>query len=204
MAITSGADLLGLVSAMPSGPGVIADNEISRIREWVRGRAKTVLLTSRRNAESVGHQVRQHQPDVLQLCDAMPHAELLAVRDEWPGVTLMQVIHVRDTASVGEAVSAAAVADALLLDSGNPAAAIKELGGTGRVHDWKLSRSIRDSVAVPVFLAGGLRPENVAAAIAAVQPSGVDVCSGVRREGNLDRQRLTAFIANARQIPFDE
>jgi phosphoribosylanthranilate isomerase len=111
----------------------------------------------------------------------------------------MQVIHVRNAASVDEAASTAEHVDALLLDSGNPAAAIKELGGTGRVHDWQLSRAIRDSVNVPVFLAGGLRAENVADAVTTVRPSGVDVCSGVRTEGKLDRQRLKAFMASARR-----
>jgi phosphoribosylanthranilate isomerase len=199
LAINGGADLLGLVSAMPSGPGVISDDEITQIRERVKGRAKTVLLTSRITAEAIGRQLRSHQPDVVQLCDALAIPEILALRSNWPDVTLMQVIHVRNAASVDEAASTAEHVDALLLDSGNPAAAIKELGGTGRVHDWQLSRAIRDSVNVPVFLAGGLRAENVADAVTTVRPSGVDVCSGVRTEGKLDRQRLKAFMASARR-----
>ena len=84
--------------------------------------------------------------------------------------------------------------DALLLDSGNPSLAVKELGGTGRTHDWKLSRRIRDSVSIPVFLAGGLTPSNVADAVAAVEPFGLDVCSGVRSDGNLDPVKLRAFV----------
>jgi phosphoribosylanthranilate isomerase len=82
----------------------------------------------------------------------------------------------------------------LLLDSGNPRAAVKELGGTGRTHDWDTSRRIRDTAGGPVFLAGGLRPDNVAAAIAAVRPWGVDLCSGVRRDGRLDRALLADFV----------
>jgi phosphoribosylanthranilate isomerase len=85
--------------------------------------------------------------------------------------------------------------DALLLDSGNQKLAIKELGGTGRVHDWRISRRIRDAVEVPVFLAGGLNAANVAAAVAAVEPHGVDVCSGVRTDGRLDPAKLRAFVA---------
>ncbi|HNL40150.1 MAG TPA: hypothetical protein PKH43_13465, partial [Saprospiraceae bacterium] len=85
--------------------------------------------------------------------------------------------------------------DALLLDSGNPNLAVKELGGTGRVHNWAISRRIVEQSGVPVFLAGGLRPDNVQAAVEAVQPWGLDLCSGVRTEGRLDEQKLAAFFA---------
>ena len=87
--------------------------------------------------------------------------------------------------------------DALLLDSGNPKLAIKELGGTGRVHNWKLSRSIVEQSPVPVFLAGGLNPSNVKQAIDEVQPYGLDLCSGVRTNGRLDPAKLEAFFKNA-------
>jgi phosphoribosylanthranilate isomerase len=110
----------------------------------------------------------------------------------------VQVIHVLDEASVDEARAALPLVHALLLDSGNPRLAVKELGGTGRVHDWALSRRIRDEASaagVPVFLAGGLRAENVAAAVRAVRPFGVDVCSGVRSGGRLDAGKLATFAA---------
>ncbi|HET6851291.1 MAG TPA: hypothetical protein VFH46_03150, partial [Pyrinomonadaceae bacterium] len=84
--------------------------------------------------------------------------------------------------------------DAVLLDSGNQSLAIKELGGTGRTHDWRLSREIREAIDVPLFLAGGLNPSNVAAAIREVQPFGIDVCSGLRTEGRLDPQILSNFF----------
>jgi phosphoribosylanthranilate isomerase len=84
--------------------------------------------------------------------------------------------------------------DALLLDSGNPSLATKELGGTGRAHDWAVSRRIRDAVGVPVYLAGGLNPQNVRKAIAQVQPFGVDVCSGLRTDGRLDAVKLEEFM----------
>jgi phosphoribosylanthranilate isomerase len=94
-----------------------------------------------------------------------------------------------------EAVDSARHADALLLDSGRPDMAVKELGGTGRVHDWEVSRAIRDAVEVPIFLAGGLGPDNVAEAVRAVQPFAVDVCSGLRTDGWLDEAKLRAFVA---------
>jgi phosphoribosylanthranilate isomerase len=114
-----------------------------------------------------------------------------------PGVRIVQVIHVIDERSVDEALVISEMVDAILLDSGNPKLKIKELGGTGRVHDWKLSKQIREKSKCPVFLAGGLSPENVRQAIEEVQPFAVDVCSGVRTDGNLDRKKLELFVRNA-------
>ena len=113
-----------------------------------------------------------------------------------PGVSLVQVVHVNGPEAIAEATAIAPEVDAILLDSGNQSLPIKELGGTGRTHDWRLSRAIRESVSVPLFLAGGLKPENVAAAIREVRPFGVDVCSGLRTEGRLDPQKLAAFFSS--------
>lgn len=198
LALEAGADALGLVSAMPSGPGVIPDERIADIVAWVGARAATVLLTSRLTADGIGEQLRAVRPSVLQLVDILPDAELATVRARHPDVAVMPVVHVRDANAVSEAVHLGARADAVLLDSGNPAAQVKELGGTGRVHDWQLSHAICRAVSAPVFLAGGLRAGNVAAAVRTVRPAGVDVCSGVRRDGRLDRALLAAFISAAR------
>jgi phosphoribosylanthranilate isomerase len=200
LAVEAGADAIGLVSAMPSGPGVIDDAAIDAVARWAEGRVVTVLLTSRREARGIGEQVTRARPDLVQLCDALAPAELAVLRDSHPTVALVQVVHVRGESSVNEAVRVAPYVDALLLDSGNPDAAVKELGGTGRVHDWVVSRAIRDAVPVPVFLAGGLRAGNVAAAVTTVRPFGVDVCSGVRAHGRLDRNAVIAFVRAARGV----
>jgi len=84
--------------------------------------------------------------------------------------------------------------DALLLDSGNLSGSVKEFGGTGRTHHWNLSRQIRDGVPIPVFLAGGLNSANVAKAIEAVQPFGIDLCSSVRTNNLLDIEKLKTFF----------
>ena len=107
------------------------------------------------------------------------------------------MVHVTGPESAEEAIAIAPEVDAVLLDSGNQSLPIKELGGTGRTHDWSLSRAIREAIEVPLFLAGGLKPENVAAAIREVQPFGIDVCSGLRTEGKLDPQKLAAFFRAA-------
>ena len=198
LAIAAGADAVGLVSAMPSGPGPIPESDITSIVRFVGRRAATVLLTSRQDASSIADQLHRMRPTIVQLVDELAEREYVALRASNPEVALMQVIHVRDEVSVEEAQRVAPHVDAILLDSGNPTAAVKELGGTGRVHDWSISRAIRDAVHVPIFLAGGLRASNVAAAVAAVRPYGVDVCSGVRVDGRLEAGAVQRFISAAR------
>lgn len=197
IALAAGADLLGLVSAMPSGPGPIEEPLIAGIVSWIGGRAATVLLTSRQEASGIIAQLDRIRPSVLQLVDEVAPGALAAVRRAHPAVAVMQVTHVRGRASIAQAAAIAPHVDAILLDSGNPTAEVKELGGTGRVHDWSVSRELRASVRRPVFLAGGLRPDNVAEAIRMVAPFGVDVCSGVRTDGRLDPAKVGAFIAAA-------
>lgn len=195
LAIEAGASALGLVSHMPSGPGVIGEDLIAEIAAQVPPPIATFLLTSAQQADAIVAQQRRCGTSVLQLVDAMAVAELQRLRRALPGVKLVQVIHVRDEAALDEAREAAPWVDALLLDSGNPALAVKELGGTGRTHDWALSRRIRETVPRPVYLAGGLGAHNVAAAVAAVAPFGLDLCSAVRSDGRLDRDKLQAFFA---------
>ena len=195
LAVSHGASALGLVSAMPSGPGVIDDALITSIAAQVAPPTATFLLTARQCAASILAQHTMCQTTTIQLVDRVPQAELRLLKAALPDVQLVQVIHVVDDGAVAEAQGLAAWVDALLLDSGNPSLAVKELGGTGRTHDWRLSRRIRDQAACPVYLAGGLTPANVGAAIEAVQPFGLDLCSGVRTGGRLDPLKLQAFFA---------
>jgi phosphoribosylanthranilate isomerase len=122
------------------------------------------------------------------------------LKDALPGISIVQVVHVTGPKSVEEADLASSQVDAILLDSGNQKLAVKELGGTGRTHDWTLSRKIRENIDVPLFLAGGLNAENVARAIDEVGPYGLDVCSGVRSDGKLDEHKLKSFIAASRNF----
>jgi len=198
LAIAAGASALGLVSAMPSGPGVIDEALIERIAASVARPVETFLLTCLQRAEAIAAQHRRCRTTTLQLVDAVPLVELQRLRDLLPDVRLVQVIHVFGAASLGEAIAAAPWVDAVLLDSGNPVAAIKELGGTGRTHDWQWSQRICEAIGVPTYLAGGLHAGNVADAVRQVRPYGLDICSGVRRDGRLDAQRLHDFIHAAR------
>lgn len=193
----AGAAALGLVSAMPSGPGVVADAVIAEVATAVRGEPiETFLLTARTSAAAIAEQHAAAGTTTLQLVDQVPHAELQRLRVLCPGVKLVQVIHVTGETSVAEAVAVAPWVDAILLDSGNPALAVKELGGTGRTHDWALSRCIREAIhPLPLWLAGGLREHNVAEAVRTVRPHGLDLCTGVRTDGALDAAKLARFVA---------
>ncbi len=193
-AILGGASALGLVSHMPSGPGVISEPLIAEIAAAVPPPIATFLLTSLRNADSIVQQHMACRTSTIQLVDAVDAGELARLRRQLPHVKLVQVIHVLGGDSIDEARQVAGCVDALLLDSGNPTLAVKELGGTGRVHDWQVSRRIRDAVAVPIFLAGGLNASNVVEAIKVVQPFGLDLCSSVRVGGKLSGGKLSEFV----------
>jgi phosphoribosylanthranilate isomerase len=196
LAIRHGASALGLVSAMPSGPGVIAEETIAEIAATVPPGVATFLLTSRRDADFIITQQRRCRVNTLQLCDSVEPGCHAKLRTNLPGIALVQVIHVNGPESVDEAIAVADKVDALLLDSGNEKLPVKELGGTGRTHDWRISRKIVDSVRAPVFLAGGLTPENVATAIREARPFAVDVCTGLRTDGNLDEAKVRRFFEN--------
>lgn len=197
LALKYGASALGLVSAMPSGPGVIRDELITEIVKSIPAGTDTFVLTSNTTAAGIIEQHSRFNSSTLQLVDEVSKSELEIVRKELKGIKLVQVIHVTDEGSVEQAKDISPYADALLLDSGNPNLKVKELGGTGRVHDWKLSRMIRDSVSIPVYLAGGLNPDNAANAIRSVDPYALDLCSGVRTNGMLDEDKLSKFFKAA-------
>ena len=157
LAIGSGAAAVGLVSEMPSGPGVISEHLIAEIAAELPPAIGSFLLTCKTDPQAIIDQQRRLRVNTIQICDRLqlPSYELL--RAGLPGVSLVQVVHVTGPESVGEAVAAAPFVDAVLLDSGNQSLPVKELGGTGRTHDWNLSLKIRDAIDVPLFLAGGLK-----------------------------------------------
>lgn len=193
-AVSFGAAAIGLVGAMPSGPGPIADEDIERIARSVPPPVATFLLTSEQTPQGVIEHHLRTRTSVIQIVDELEGRDYDSIKASLPGVKLVQVIHVTDDGSLDEACELAEHVDAILLDSGNPKLAVKELGGTGRRHDWKLSARIAETCGKPAFLAGGLNAENVREAIETVRPFGVDVCSGVRSDGKLDVRKLESFF----------
>jgi len=194
LAIEYGASALGLVGHMPSGPGVIGDELIYQIAKTVPPPISTFLLTSETKPQDIIIHYKRVQTTTIQIVDALEKREYQLLRDVLPNVKVVQVIHVIDENSVKEAIEISNYVDTILLDSGNPNLSVKELGGTGRTHNWELSREIRNSIPIPLFLAGGLNKDNVRQAIETVQPFGLDLCSSVRTEGKLDRQKLKEFF----------
>ena len=193
-AISFGASALGLVAEMPSGPGPITDDLIRQIAVATPPPVATFLLTSRTSVSEITGHHRRTLTSTIQIVDALSAGTYAGLKEALPGIKIVQVIHVIDEKSVEEAAKISLSVDAILLDSGNPNLKVKELGGTGRVHNWLLSRKIKEQVSCPVFLAGGLKPENVREAIETVEPFAVDVCSGVRTNGILDPWKLERFF----------
>ena len=194
LAIRHGADALGLVGPMPSGTGIINLDTAARIARGVPPPVATFLLSSATDPDELVAQCRTVTPTVLQIVDAVDSGAYALLRRELPALKLVQVVHVTGEDTVAEALALATQVDALLLDSGNPDAPVRELGGTGRTHDWSISRKIAEASPVPVILAGGLTPANVDEAIAAVRPFAVDLCTGLRTGGQLDEAKLETFM----------
>lgn len=194
LAVYYGASAVGLVSKMPSGPGVIPEEMITKIASIIPPGVSSFLLTSNQDVESIVGQQNRTGVNTIQIVDTLLNGTHQELKDALPGISIVQVIHVNGPNSINEAMRLSPFVDGILLDSGKQSLKIKELGGTGRTHDWTLSRKIVQNVKIPVFLAGGLKPENVSEAIKQVRPYGLDLCSGVRTNGKLDAEKLLNFI----------
>jgi len=199
LAIGHGAAAVGFVSHMPSGPGVIPEERIAGLVQATPYPVWSELLTSLTDFSDLLAQYKRLKPGAMQLCQPLAPTVLRSLREALPGVTLVHVVHVTDNSALDEAKMYAPLVDGLLLDSGDTEGPTRQLGGTGRTHDWSLDAKIVQAVMVPVFLAGGLTPDNVAKAIATVKPFGVDVCSGIRTDDKLDEDKLERFMQAVRQ-----
>lgn len=193
-AISMGAHALGLVSEMPSGPGTISNRLISEITKTIPPGVDSFLLTKETDGATIIEQHRLCRTSTIQLVDRVEPQVRETLQKELPGISIVQVVHVLGTESIPEAQEAGINSDAILLDSGNPNKSVKELGGTGRVHDWAVSREIVQVVDRPVYLAGGIGPDNVEEAWYAVRPFGFDLCSSVRINDQLDAGRLEQLM----------
>ena len=199
MAIKMGASALGLVSEMPSGPGVISMENIKLIAASVPPPIATFLLTSKQNINDIIKQHEYCRTNTIQICDNLMVGTHKELKEALPEIAIVQVIHVSGEESLAEALAIQNEVDAILLDSGNQSQQIKELGGTGRTHNWEISCKIREELDIPVFLAGGIKPDNIAKAISRVHPFGIDLCSGVRTDNKLDEIKLQKLFNNIKR-----
>lgn len=195
IAIDAGADALGLVARMPSGPGPIADAMIAKVTAFAPPPVATFLLTAETTAKAISAHIRATNPSTVQVVSHIDPAEAEKLAALEPSVRRVQVIHVEGPDALDLIPPYEPHVHAFLLDSGRPNAAVAELGGTGRAHDWSVSAAFVQATSRPVFLAGGLTAANVPDAIRRVRPYGLDLCSGVRTNGLLDPDKLAAFVS---------
>ena len=194
LAIELGASAIGLVSEMPSGPGVISENLISEIATSVPKNIDTFLLTSKQSSKEIVEHLKRCKTNTVQIVDNLVSGSYSIIRNEIPKIKIVQVLHVQNEKSIEDALKIENSVDAILLDSGNQNLEIKELGGTGKTHNWEISKAIVEQIKIPIYLAGGLNSQNIIEAITTVKPYGVDLCSSVRTNGKLDKQKLTEFF----------
>ena len=194
LAIELGASAIGLVSEMPGGPGVISENLISEIASSVPKNIDTFLLTSKQSSKEIVEQLKRCKTNTVQIVDNLVSGSYSIIRNEIPKIKIVQVLHVQNEKSIEDALKIQNSVDAILLDSGNQNLEIKELGGTGKTHNWEISKAIVEQIKIPLYLAGGLNSQNIIEAITTVKPYGVDLCSSVRTNGKLDKQKLTEFF----------
>ena len=199
LAIAAGADALGLVAAMPSGPGVIPDARIAQIAAWTPPPVSTFLLTAETTASRIAEHIAATLPTTVQIVNHIAPREVAELARLLPHVRRVQVIHVENEQALGMIDAYAPHVHAFLLDSGKPCGAVPELGGTGRTHDWAISARFVRASPVPVFLAGGLDDSNVAVALRQVRPYGIDLCSRVRTDGQLDIMKLALLTSAVRE-----
>ena len=200
LAIDYGADAIGLVGPMPNGPGIITNDQIQKIAKMASSKVDTFLLTSETSVKGIIEHYKKVKTNTIQLVDELQEGSYEELTEALPNVKLVQVIHVFEQAMINHALRISEKVDALLLDSGNPNAKIKTLGGTGETHNWDWSKEICKQSKIPVYLAGGLDANNVQNAIQKVNPSGVDLCSGVRSNGLLDEDKLKAYMMAVRDL----
>jgi phosphoribosylanthranilate isomerase len=190
-----GADAVGvLVGQMHASADFIEPAEAGRIARSVPPFVSTVLVT---HVEEVQELVRLAETvacQVVQLHSDLGPVALGELRRRLAPRKIIGKVSVEDDTAVARAREIAPFVDAIVLDSRDRATG--RVGGTGHVHDWSLSARIVAASSVPIILAGGLTPENVAEAIRVVRPWGVDVNSGVKAaDGRKDEERVRRFIA---------
>ena len=201
LAIRAGVDAVGLigVGAMPSSPRAIDDRTVAAIAALVPPPIATFLLTSESTALGVAQRVLAAGASTAQIVSYLSPDESEQLPTLLPTTQLVQVIHVESERALDLIARYTPHVHAFLLDSGRPTLPTPEYGGTGRTHDWSVSAEFVRRSSHPVFLAGGLSQANVGEAMRMVRPFGVDLCSGVRTAGRLDREKLEAFIDAVRR-----
>jgi phosphoribosylanthranilate isomerase len=194
IAVSYGVAAIGMVDETPTGEGRIPVETMAEIVRSVPDSIGTFVLTSATSADQLADLYKASGVKTLQLWDPLESADYAILRSRLPGVFIAQSIHVVEADAMDIARRVSRYVDALVLDSGHSEPPLRWRNPGGETHDWAISRAISEAIQLPVLLAGGLNAENVCQAVRVVRPYGVDVCSGVRKDGRLDRSLLVDFL----------
>ena len=202
-----GVDHVGVTPTSCGLPGEVSIDVAARICRAVTGHATSVALSVESDLQPIVGMVRVVEPDILHLCGpegSLDPEAVATLQTYMPYTPVMQAIAVTGPEAVDVARSFAPVVDYLILDSISEE--IGGVGAAGTVHDWTISAALVDAVDVPVILAGGLSPDNVAAAIAAVRPWAVDSLTHTNRprpEGGFrkDLGEVQRFVSAVQGTP---
>lgn len=194
-AVDAGCDAVGFIMGVThTSSDFVTPAEAARMIRRLPPFVEPVAVTHLRETEDLVGLVKESRCTTLQVQDAVEPCNLDLIRDALPYLKIVKAVHVTDESAIGTAKRYEPHADALLLDTRTN----ERIGGTGIPHDWNISATIVANSAVPVILAGGLTPENVGKAIRRVRPYGVDVHTGVRKDGVRSPERTLAFAREAR------
>jgi len=199
-----GVDHVGVTPSNSGLPGEVDFTTARAIVDAVRNLAVSVALSVDSDLDAIERMVLAVRPDILHLCglkNTLSPEAVRALRGRLPNVPIMQAVSITGPEALDVALAYQDVADYLILDSQAPD--IAGIGASGVTHDWSISREIVRQVKIPVILAGGLSPENVAEAIRMVQPWGVDSLTHTNRvlPGGFrkDLDRIRQFVMAARE-----
>ena len=200
-AVAAGADAVGFLVGVPSSPRNLTLERAETLLGQVPVFVPSVVVTAPKNINGLAEICERLKPTAIQI-HGKKNFNASEVRDQIRHTRLIKTVYVTEDALNKTSIEELKAFDAVLLDSFSKG----QYGGTGRVHDWNLSKQIREAVApLPLILAGGLKPENVKEAIQTVQPYAVDVASGVElRPAVKDHEKIRAFVENAKEIKLPE
>ncbi|KLK88295.1 phosphoribosylanthranilate isomerase [Methanoculleus sediminis] len=196
-AVDAGCDAVGFIMGVThKSSDFVTAAEAAKMIRHLPPFVEPVAVTHLQETQDLIGLVKESRCTTLQVQNTVEPTELEVIRDALPHVRIVKAVHVTDVSAVAAAKRYEPYADALLLDTRTH----ERLGGTGIPHDWNISARIVADSAIPVILAGGLTPENVGAAIRKVRPYGVDVHTGVKKDGVRNPDRTRAFVREARNV----
>ena len=197
VAVAAGADAVGFLVGVPSSPRNLTLERAETLLGQVPVFVDSVVVTAPKSIEWLIEVCERLKPSAIQI-HGKEQLDSSKIRERIKHSRLIKTVYVTEDALNERVIEDLKTFDAILLDSFSKG----QYGGTGKTHDWTLSKQIKEAVApVPVILAGGLKPENVKEAILAVDPYAVDVASGVEASpGVKDHMKVRAFVENAKQI----